>query len=316
MTSTSATRAAWELGPADRDQLAGRVFAVVLEEQLAEFMSHEAGVRRGDDPEELHAYRVALRRARSLLSAGGEVYPVEELELLRALAERFAAATSTLRDLDVLIEGFEDHVAAVSPPMRDGAMDLLAELRANRALRHKGLVAEIDGDLHTTLLRRWQTMATVYRLGGSEPGADAMRRSGQVVDETIRRSVRKLRRAGKKAHGSADPDRWHKVRKRLKRVRYLIAIFGPLYEPETFDETLRRMRKLQNRLGDLQDSVAQPVLIAEAGAAAGGRAGLTAGAMCEVAHDLGPTAIERCEAAWERFDRPRTWKHIERALGD
>ena len=112
--------------------------------------------------------------------------------------------------------------------MRDGAMDLLAELRANRALRHKGLVAEIDGDLHTTLLRRWQTMATVYRLGGSEPGADAMRRSGQVVDETIRRSVRKLRPRGKKAHGSADPDRWHKVRKRLKRVRYLITISAPL----------------------------------------------------------------------------------------
>ena len=61
MISTSATRAAWELGPGDRDQLAGRVFAVVLEEQLAEFMSHEDGVRRGDEPEALHDYRIALR---------------------------------------------------------------------------------------------------------------------------------------------------------------------------------------------------------------------------------------------------------------
>ncbi len=316
MTFASVTRPAWELGPEDRDQLAGRVFAVVLEGQLAEFTSHEAGVRRGDDPEELHDYRIALRRARSLLSAGGSVYPAEELELLRALAERFATATSTIRDLDVLIEDFDDHVEAIAPTLRDGAMDLLAELRANRALRHKGLVAEIDGDLHATLLRRWQTMATVYRLGGSEPGPDAMRRSGQVVDDTIRSAVRSLRKAGKKARRDDDPARWHKVRKRLKRVRYLITLFGPLYEPGTFDETLRRMRKLQNRLGALQDSVAQPLLIAEAGGAAGGRAGLTAGAMCQVAHDQAGDTLVRCEKAWETFDRPGTWKRIERALDD
>ena len=316
MTSISVNRAPWELGPSDRDQLAGRVFAVVLEEQLTEFTSHESGVRRGEDTEALHDYRIALRRARSLLSAGGAVYPAEELELLSALAQRFATATSTLRDLDVLIEEFDDHVDVIAPPLRDGAEDLLAQLRADRALCHEGLVAEIDGDLHATLLRRWQTMATVYRLGGGEPGPDAMNRSGQVIDDTIRAAARSLRKAGKKAHGSDDPARWHKVRKRLKRVRYLITLFGPLYAPGTFDETLRRMRKLQNRLGALQDSVAQPALIAAAGAAAGGRAGLTAGAMCEVAHDRAPDAVARCEVAWKKFDRPRTWTRLDAALGD
>ena len=316
MTSTSVTAAEWQLGPEDRDQLAGRVFAVVLEEQLLDFVSHEPGVCRGEDPEELHAYRVALRRARSLLAAGADVYPAEELELLAALAARFAAATSSLRDLDVLIDEFGDRVDGIAPTLRDGATDLLAELRMNREMRHTALVAEIDGDLHATLMRRWQTMAAVYRLGGSEPGPDAMRRSGPVVDDAIRSAVRSLRKAAKKAHGSHDTVRWHKVRKRLKRVRYLIALFGPLYEPGTFDEPLRRMRKLQNRLGELQDSVAQPLLIAEAGAAAGGRAGLTAGAMCQVAHDRAPDALERCEAAWARFDRRRTWAVIDAALGD
>ena len=316
MTSTTATETTWELGPEDRDQLAGRVYAVVLAGELVEFASHEPGVRSGEDPEELHAYRVALRRARSLMSAGGDVYPAEELELLGALAESFAASTSALRDLDVLIEDFDDHVEQIAPTLRDGAMDLLAELRATRQLRHRGLVAEIDGDVHATLLRRWQTMGTVYRLGGSEPGPDAMRRSGQVVDEAIRTAVHKLRVAGKKARGSGEPEKWHKVRKRLKRVRYLIALFSPLYEPGTFDATLSSMRKLQNRLGALQDEVVQTSLLAEAGASAGGRAGLTAGAMCEVAHGHGSRAIDRCEAAWEKFDRPRTWKRITRSLVD
>ena len=147
-------------------------------------------------------------------------------------------------------------------------------------------------------------------------GASAFRESVPLDGELYRHSVRLLRKAGKKARGSGDPARWHKVRKRLKRVRYLITVFGTLYEPGTFDDTLRRMRKLQNRLGALQDSVAQPLLIAEAGAAAGGRAGLTAGAMCQVAHELAADAVDRCEDAWESFDRPRTWKRIERSLGD
>lgn len=316
MTSAPVTHEVWDLGPEDRDQLAGRVFAIVLGEQFAEFTSHEPGARAGEDPESLHQYRVALRRARSVISVGRSVYPAEELELLSALAERFAASTSTLRDLDVLIEDFDDHVESVAPTLRDGSMDLLAELRANRLLRHRGLVAEIDGDLHATLLRRWQTMGNVYRLGGSEPGPDAMRRSGQVVDDTIRSAVRTLRKAGSSARGSHEPDRWHTVRKRLKRVRYLIAIFSPMYEPGAFDATSKRMRTMQDRLGALQDSVAQTSLIAEAGAAVGGRAGLTAGAMCQVAHDREPSSIDRCEAAWEKFDRPKTWKRIADALGD
>ena len=315
MTSSAATQPDWELGPDDRDQIAGRVFAVVLQAPLDEFVADAGGGRAGIDPEELHAFRVALRRARSLLSAGGAVYPAEELELLEALAEGFARSTSTLRDLDVLIEDFDDHVERVVPSLRDGAMDLLAELRATRVLRHRGLIAEMDGDLYATLVRRWQTMGTVYRVGGSEPGPDAMRHSGDVVDETIRVALHRLRVAGKKARGSHDPERWHTVRKRLKRVRYLISIFAPLYEPGTFDPVLRRMRKLQNRLGTLQDAVAQTSLIAEAGAAAGGRAGLTAGAMCEVALRDGSVGIDQCESAWDRFDRSSTWKQIDHAVG-
>lgn len=314
MTASANGPERWLLGPEDRDQLAGRVFAVVLDSQLSEFNSHESGVRAGDDPEDLHAYRVALRRARSLFAAGVGVYPPEELELLDALVVRFARQTSTLRDLDVLLEEFDDRVEGIAPELRDGAVDLAAELRADRQLSQRALVAEIDGELHSTLLRRWQTMGTVYRLGGSEPGSDSMRPSGQVIDEAIRRAMHQLRSAGRKAAGSDEVARWHKVRKRLKRLRYLLAIFGPLYGDGAFEDTLRQMRKLQNRLGELQDGVAQVTLIADAGAAAGGRAGLTAGALCESAHREGSGEIDRCEAMWAEFDRPRTWRRIRSRL--
>ena len=63
------------MGPEDRSQPAGRVFALVLDAQLVDLRRHEPAVRRDEDPIHLHDHRVALRRARSLVSAGRDVFP-------------------------------------------------------------------------------------------------------------------------------------------------------------------------------------------------------------------------------------------------
>jgi CHAD domain-containing protein len=304
----------WSLSTDDRDQPAARVFALVLESHLEEFRRREVPVRAGEDAEDLHKYRVVIRRTRSLLAAGESVFPAEELSLLAAMAAQLAALTSPVRDLDVLLDDLDERAQHVAERLWLGVPELRTQLLLARARARGELLDALGGDFSTVLLRRWQTMASVYRVGGTEPGDDARRRAGEVVDEVIWSSFRRLRKQGRRARRSDVDVEWHRLRKRLKRFRYLLMAFEDLYPAATFKRVLRELADLQEGLGELQDHVAKADMIETAGTAAGGHGGLVAGALVD--HLCAETSGARraCEVAWDRFERPKVRRHLRQAL--
>ena len=62
MRSLDATRPP----PGRTGRIDARAAALLLEEQLRELERHDPGVRLGDEPEDLHRFRVATRRSRAL----------------------------------------------------------------------------------------------------------------------------------------------------------------------------------------------------------------------------------------------------------
>lgn len=306
--------AAVALGPDDRTQPAGRGFALVLGDLLDELRRHEPAVLAGDDPDALHDYRVALRRARSLLAAGRAVYPAEELELLRALTASLAAATSPVRDLDVLLERLGELTSELPPGLEAGAERLGEELAARRSAAHAELVELIRSDAHQALLRRWQVMASVHRIGGSDPGPNALRPIGEVVDELLAGAYRRVEHHGDRLVASEDPADWHRLRKRLKRLRYLLAAFGTLYPEGSLDPLPRELVRLQDRFGALQDHVAHCRLVTGVGAELGGDAALAAGALAAVLHQQVRRDLRRCREQWPRFGRKKVRRAVERSV--
>ena len=296
------SRATWDLSPRDRSQPAGRVLALVLDDYLQTFREHEPGVRLDVDPEELHDFRVALRRSRSLLTAGRNVFPPEELALLEALAAWMAAVTGPVRDLDVLSEDLPTLIERLADELQDGVGPLTEHLAARRDASFSTLIDVLDGNRYQVLLRRWQRMASVYRLGGDDAGPDAARPAGPIVDDLILASYERVRRRAKRAMKSDDRDAWHDLRKGLKRFRYLVGSFAPLYPEGAFDEVSTRLSRLQDTLGRLQDHHVQASLIESAGVELGGRAALTAGALADALHRDAEKAHRRCRKVWTQFD--------------
>jgi CHAD domain-containing protein len=305
----------WALTPEDRSQPAGRVVPLVLEGYLVAFKGHERGVRLDEDPEELHDFRVTLRRSRSLLAAAKHVLPAEELELLRALASWMAGVTAPVRDLDVLLAELPDLATRISEELSDGVDPLRRALERERQVSFDALVAALDGERYPVLLRRWQSMATVYRVGGGEPGPAAGKPAGEVVDHLILKAFARTRRRGKAAMATDDRAQWHALRKSLKRFRYLVAAFAPMYEEGTFTPVQNRLSRLQDTLGRLQDHHVQAALVEEAGVATGGRAALAAGVVADALHRDAEVAHARCRDAWADFDRPKLRRHLRATLG-
>jgi len=301
----------WTLGPDDREQPAGRVFSLVLGTDLGSFRSHEAGVRVDADPEELHQFRVSLRRARSLMAVGASVFPDEELVLLRALSAWMAATTSPVRDLDVLLDELPLLGERIVPEMVDCFAGLAALLEEARARSFTQLIGALDDERHPVLLRRWAAMSMVYRVGGGEPGPDSRRPAGDVVDAVLLRSWKRMRRRGRIALRTDDRESWHDLRKAIKRFRYLVSAFEPMYPEGSFDRVLRRLSGLQDVLGALQDHHMQASIVEEVGVAGGGRAALAAGVLADSLHRDAETAHAECCDAWRDFDRPKLRRQLQ-----
>ena len=59
----------------DASKSVGEVAFAIMREQFAIFLAHEPGTRLGEDPEELHAMRVASRRLRTAMRLFEEALP-------------------------------------------------------------------------------------------------------------------------------------------------------------------------------------------------------------------------------------------------
>ncbi len=304
----------WTMGPEDRTQPAGRVFPLVLDGQLVDLRRHEQPTLGDEDPIHLHDLRVALRRARSLVSAGCDVFAEGPRRALAADMRELSRTSSQVRDLDVLIEAIGGRAPTISDELADGTELLLAALRLRRRTRFGEMERRLGGPDHARMVRTWQHLGAVYRVGGDEPGPDALRPTGKVVDAALMAAFRRVRNAGRVAHATDELEDWHELRKRLKRLRYLVVAFAPLYPEGSMDQVVRRLRKLQNVLGRLQDLATDIELIESVGVAAGGRAALTAGALSDQLHRATDEDLQRCLGAWERFDQRQVRRHLREAI--
>jgi len=278
--------------------------ADVLGGYLLELRSHEHGVLEATDPEDLHDYRVALRRARSVLWGGHRTFPAEELELFESLVVWLARLTSTARDLDVMADDLPGLLDQLPERMRRrGVGGLQRELADRQAQSHAELEHALRSDRYQVLLRRWESLASGSVVGGGPPGRDADRPAGVVVARVLKKSLKKARKSGEVALASDDRGDWHRLRKDLKRFRYLLAGFEALYTPGASKPVERELADLQDVLGKLQDRHVQATLVEQAGLAAGGRSALVAGALSDRLRRAEDKAHRKCHRAFREFDR-------------
>ena len=103
-----------------------------------------------------------------------------------------------------------------------------------------------------------------------------------VLELAVRSLNKRWKKVSKAARGleMLDAEHRHALRKELKKLRYGVEFFGPLFPERRFDAFLKRLKKLQTVFGDLNDAATmRPVRRARclwrcgSGGPAGGRLG-------------------------------------------
>ena len=231
---------------------AGDAMAAVLTALLDTLAANVSGTVRDVDTEFLHDLRVAVRRTRSALKLAGDGLPP-------GLARRFApefrwlgALTTPTRDLDVYLLDYPAMAAglvAATPQELQPFRDYLVRQRAGA---RRELTKGLRSARFARLTGQWrEALAGV-------PGARGRRLSAARLAATqIARAHQRVISAGGAITDTSPAQHLHDLRKRCKELRYLLEIFGSLYDPAELWQAVRELKDLQNCLGEFQDSEVQ-----------------------------------------------------------
>ncbi|WP_273206284.1 CHAD domain-containing protein [Marinobacter subterrani] len=211
-----------------------------LHHQLQRVRQLEQGVIVGLDDEFLHEYRIAIRRSRAIAESVQEVTGDKALARAVKTLKRHANATGPLRDLHVFLQDL--------PALCGDNHEIQAALQVwvgrEAASRHQKLVKRLTSKRYHESMEQWLNLIDSRKFHKL-----AATLSPKDIRKAVERRIKWFnRRTAELMHTSPDDD-IHRLRKQLKRIRYLMELDAKTWKGEL--KTLKDRQQLYGRFQDL-----------------------------------------------------------------
>ena len=238
-----------------------------LRAQYSAIVDGDLALRSGQDA--IHATRVATRRYRSVLRVFGDLFDPEQAAALDTELAWYASLLGAVRDRDVLRAHLDQVVASLPPHVVLGPVTARIDekLLSEKLTAERKLVSQMRGKRYLALLaelKAWHRQPAFVEKAAT-PAAN--------VDTYVRQTIRKPAKRLKQAARAGDADELlHRARKAAKRARYTAELAKPvLGNPAR--RLVKRAQRLQDVLGEHQDSIIAGEFLLRLGATAGAQRG-------------------------------------------
>ncbi len=232
---------------------------------LAMVRYNERGLRQGDDPLYLHDFRVAVRRARSLLGQTREVFPAKATQRFRKALAHLGRSTGSARDLDAFLLVQDTYRQRLPADSRAALQPFSAFLQQERREHYRTLVKTFETKRYRAVMREWETFATQPEEDDPHtPTVEAF------VLERVVEKYRALALIEPHSLQHADSERLHRLRIECKKLRYLLDFFITALPELPVRDVLKQLKRVQRTLGRIQDISVQSVLIQQFSTTSGG----------------------------------------------
>src|SRR2546426_864786 len=220
-----------------------------------------------------------------------------------------ATAIGAVRDLDVLGETLRKQAGRVDPELRREVGPLGVALHE----QHERTLAELGATLDAKRSRRLLERLAVFADSRAPVGRGA--RLGDVAPDLLRPQVRAVVRAGRRLGPDAAPPDLHRLRIRVKRLRYAVETLRSLGD-RSVREVLVRLERLQDTLGKGQDAATAIAWLRGYAATRGVPAAslLPAGALIQALARRVRKQRRRGLKAWRRLERTRLLESVLKEL--
>ena len=223
----------------------------VLRFHLARMFARVPGVIAGEDPEEVHAMRVAARRARAAWRIFGDGFEPEAVRGYRRDLRAIGGRLGAVRDLDVLLEILADHGIRRSERGRVGLSPLLRAWDAEREARRIELVEVLESEIFARLLGEYGAFAETEGLAAVPMAPHTPRLVRDRMPATAWAAYGDVW-AFDDGLASADLATLHQLRIAGKWLRYTLEFVREVIEPEA-TPLIHSVVALQDQLGVQHD---------------------------------------------------------------
>ncbi len=231
----------------------GDLVSNVLAGSLEQLIQRDPLIRAGDEPEDLHDFRVAARRFRSDLTTFAPVLEPTWARPLREELRWIGTAAGVVRDADVLQRRLRDRFQTLSPGDTTMAVQLLARLANVHGRGRSQLLRAMSTDRYDALI---EVLIAATRQPHFVDDDEKIPAKGArpVMSELVEKRWRRL----KTAAGALDVDSpdlaWHEVRILTKRCRYASEAASVVFGKDA-RRFSRALADVQEVLGSFQDTV-------------------------------------------------------------
>jgi inorganic triphosphatase YgiF len=225
--------------------------------------SGNADAVQASHSEGVHQMRVGLRRLRAALSLFKDVLPGASTERVKSELKWLTNELGPARELDVFVK---EMVRPTAQDMmtRRGARAIERDVNARRAAAYARARKAVESARFRALLL--DIMEWVDQLPRA-PQAAAKTPIIEFAPAILKRRVKKARKQGRQLEKLA-PEERHKLRIKIKKIRYGLTFFESLYSGKTSAKKLEdlsaQLKKIQSALGALNDFVVHRKIAADA----------------------------------------------------
>ena len=224
---------------------AGQVLWAMLANPLGQLLANASQLAdpAGGTPEHLHQLRVGLRRLRAVIKVYADLSPPELVALAPALAALFGKLGAA-RDLDAMAESLWPALRAAGAPLVELPSDPSAGVD----------IAALLGAQSTQ--RLWLDLLGFCQPDPDLPDAVGLKRRElrRLLAEPLRALQRQVWRDADRFDRLDDEAR-HRLRRRIKRLRYAAELGAGLWPVKTSARFLRGLQQAQTPLGEFNDLV-------------------------------------------------------------
>ncbi|MDN5004281.1 CHAD domain-containing protein [Bradyrhizobium sp. GCM10027634] len=234
-------------------------FAVIARSALRQITANADAVR-AKEPEGIHQMRVGLRRLRAAISLFRELLPRASTARIKAELKWLTNELAPARELDVYLTQSIAPAADQGVPKRG-----VRAIRSRFETQKEEAFARARDAVGSARYRRMLIDVMEWIESGRARAGDD-RSIASYAAEVLDRRIGKVRKQGKQL-GELDPRQRHKLRIRIKKIRYAVDFFESLYrdrDQSTLASLSDRLKRIQSALGSLNDFMAHRTLATEA----------------------------------------------------
>ena len=226
--------------------------------QLSQMLAHEKGTRKGEDIEELHDMRVAVRRMRAAAIVFDEYLESEKLEPHLKGLKRTLGTLGGVRDLDVFREKAETYLKTLPSGHEHDLDPLFITLEKEREEARENMLYYLDSEKYSHFKKDFSEFLDfpeTWALPTTTEKHDALpHRVKDVLSSILYARLADISAYSEWVEGPyVSVERLHRLRIAAKGLRYTLEFFESVLGKEV-ELLIKDFKVLQDHLGDLHDA--------------------------------------------------------------